>query len=373
MILSVKLLFFTLFFLLFGAIHYLAHSRIVTKMHLSQTAKRGLDTFLGLNFLGNIGYVAARYVTDVPKPLYALFSISIGIGFIILLSLILYELLHFLQRSLPFHDERRRLFKRISDTGFLAAGAGMVTLSVYEGSKRPVLNTVKLEQNRFGSRCYKIVQISDMHIGGLIEQRFVKESVERINALNPDLVAITGDLTDLPVKQIRPALDELKNLRSRYGTFYVPGNHEYFHGIEETLRYAERSGIHILGNSAQNLGPFWVVGVYDLFGIRYKKFIPDIEKAASKIPKGATTLLLAHQPRFIMHLGNFQPSLMLSGHTHGGQIWPFGYLVRLQQPYLKGLHRLGDRRHIYVNSGIGFWGPPMRLGTEAEITLIEWS
>ncbi len=369
---SLKLLFFALFVLLFGAIHYLAHSRIVKKVHISSPSKRALDTFLLLNFLGNIGYVGARYVTDIPKPLYALFSMSIGVGFILLLSLIIYEMLHLLQRNIPFHAERRRLFKRVSDTGFLAAGAGVAGLSIYEGSKRPVVKKIELDRKRFGGEKYRIVQISDMHIGGLIDRAFVKESVDRINTLKPDLVAITGDLTDLPVEKIGAALRELKDLKSRFGTFYVPGNHEYFHGIEDTLAFIESLGIEVLGNGAKDLGPFWIAGVYDLFGIRYGKFLPNIAKATGSIPKGAATLFLAHQPRFVEHLEGFKPSLMLSGHTHGGQIWPFGYLVRLQQPYLKGLHRLGEDSYIYVNSGIGFWGPPMRLGTSAEITLIEW-
>jgi hypothetical protein len=101
--------------------------------------------------------------------------------------------------------------------------------------------------------------------------------------------------------------------------------------------------------------------------------MPDITAAMQQIPKESPSILLAHQPKFINHLEGFTPSLILSGHTHGGQIWPFGYLVRLVQPYLKGLHTIGPNRHIYVNSGIGFWGPAMRLNSQSEITCISWS
>ena len=368
-----KIIFFSLFLLLFGAIHFLARSRMVMKMHIGAKTKRWFSIFLALNYLGNIGYVLARYIFEVPKALYALLSMSIGVTFILFLAMLLYEILHLLQRHTPFHKERRRLFKIASDAAFLGAGAVVTGVSAYEGTKRPVVKNVIVKQDRFDGKSYRIVQISDMHIGGLIEKEFVEESVRRINELRPDVVVITGDLTDLPIERISGAVDELKNLRSRFGTFYVPGNHEYFHGLEETLDYLEKIGIEILGNRAVNLGPFWIVGVYDIFGIRYGSYSPNIKEATVNIPQKAATLLLAHQPRFIYHLNGFNPSLMLSGHTHGGQIWPFGYLVKLQQPYLEGLHRLGKRRHIYVNSGIGFWGPPMRLGTEAEITLIEWS
>jgi len=370
---TAKLLFFTLFLLLFGAIHLLVYRRVVARMHLMPLMKRSMRLFLTINFIANIGYIAARYVTEVPKPLYALLSISIGISFILLLALIFYEILHLLQHKIPMHKERRRFFKLISDTGFLASGTAMVGTSLYEGSKLPVLKHVRVNQNRFGDRSFRIVQISDMHIGGLIERKFVKTAVERINALDADLVAITGDLTDLPIKRVEAAVAELAELKSRFGTFYVPGNHEYFHGVKECMEFLESIGITVLRNDAKLVGPFWVAGVYDLFGFRYGRFLPDIKSAVSSIPKDAPTLLLAHQPRFVEFLEGFRPSLMLSGHTHGGQIWPFGYLVRLQQPYLKGLHRLEEKSHIYVNSGIGFWGPPMRLGTSAEITLIEWS
>ncbi len=370
---TLKLLFFALFLLLFGLIHLLAHRRVVTKMHLGSAAKRGLTLFLSVNFAGNVGYVAARYLTDLPKPLYALFSISIGMSFILLLSIVLYELLHLLQRHLPFRSGRRHLFKRGGDLAFLVAGAGVSGYSIAEGTKRPVINRIEVRQGRFGGDRYRIVQISDMHIGGLIERPFVEESVRRINALEPDLVAITGDLTDLAVSRLAHALEPLGGLRSRFGTYYVPGNHEYFHGIEATLSHLKGLGIQVLGNRSVDLGPFHIVGVYDLFGLRSGRFPPDIAAATRGIPSGASTLLLAHQPRFVRYLGPFRPSLMLCGHTHGGQIWPFGYLVRLQQPYLRGLHTLGPNTHIYVNSGIGFWGPPMRLGTEAEIACIEWS
>ena len=368
-----KLLFFGAFLLLFGAIHYLSYTRVAARMHISSPARRGVKIFLTLNFLANGGYIAARYVTDLPKPLYALLSISIGVSFILLLALVFYEMLHLLQHNIPLKDERRRFFKRISDAGFLTAGAAMVGESLYEGGKLPVVKQIKVEQNRFKGGSYRVVQISDMHIGGLIDREFVKMAVERINGLDADVVAITGDLTDLPIARIKDAVGELAALKSRFGVFYVPGNHEYFHGVKEAMDFVESLGITVLRNKAKRVEDFWVAGVYDLFGYRYGSFKPDIKMAVSKIPKEAPTLLLAHQPRFIRHLEGFRPSLMLSGHTHGGQIWPFGYLVRLQQPYLKGLHPIGENSHIYVNSGIGFWGPPMRLGTFAEITLIEWS
>jgi len=113
-----------------------------------------------------------------------------------------------------------------------------------------------------------------------------------------------------------------------------------------------------------------IVGVTDRIGYRTNVLVPDIHKAFKDCHTGYQSILLAHQPKFIEELGRYTPELILSGHTHGGQIWPFEYLVRLQQPYVKGLHKLPNGSQIYVNSGIGFWGPPMRLGTQAEIAYI---
>jgi predicted MPP superfamily phosphohydrolase len=368
-----KILFPLILLLFFGAVHYLSYSRMVKRFHLSTGTKKLLLSLLITNMIMVLGYVASRYYFDIPLWLYRLFSLSIGIGFTLFIALLLYELLHLLQHHLPFQEEKRRSFKRISDLGFLALGGGYVAAALIEGAKRPVVNYVIVPQNRFNGKNYRIVQISDMHIGGLIDQDFVNNSITRINALNPDIVVITGDLVDMPIMSVKAAVDELKGIKSRYGVYFVAGNHEYFHGIEETLAYLQTIGIEVLGNRSVELEDFTIVGVYDIFGYRVDQYVPDLSKATKGLDPEKPTLLLAHQPKYIEYLDGFEPSLMLSGHTHGGQLWPFGYLVALVQPYVKGLHKLGDDRHIYVNSGIGFWGPPMRLGSAAEITCLDWS
>jgi predicted MPP superfamily phosphohydrolase len=280
--------------------------------------------------------------------------------------------LYLIQSTLPIDKSKRAFFKRISDIGFLTLGVGYAGAGIIGGAKEPIIVEVEVKQNRF-AKPYKIAQISDMHINGLIDRDFVKNSVEMINAQNPDIVVITGDLVDTKIENIKDAVDELKNLKSRLGTLYIVGNHEDFHNIQNTIDYIKTINITVLEITSVKIENFYIVGVYDTFGYRYEAYIPDIKKATQNIPKDKATLLLAHQPKFVEYLEEFKPSLMLSGHTHGGQVKPLDYLVKLQQPYLKGLYNLGKNRHIYVNSGIGFWGPPMRLGTTAEITMIYWS
>lgn len=359
--------------LFFAMVHYLGYSRIIRHLHISTNTKTIFKFLLILNMVAIIGYLLSRYLFSPPKILYFTLSLSIGIGFILFVSLVVYELLHLLQRRIPFDEGKRAFFKRSSDLGFLGLGSAYFSAAVIEGSKDPVAAFVTVDQNRFGGKSYRIVQISDMHIGGLIDRDFVAKSVAMINALQPDLVAITGDLSDAHVDMIKDSIDELRHLKSRFGTYYVLGNHEYFHSLEATITHLKTLGIEVLENRSVPINnDFYIAGVYDMFGFRALHHVPDIHRAMENVPPSMPTLLLAHQPKFVEFLEGHTPALILSGHTHGGQVWPFHYLVKLAQPYLKGLYPLGDNRHIYVNSGIGFWGPPMRLGSNAEITCITW-
>lgn len=136
----------------------------------------------------------------------------------------------------------------------------------------------------------------------------------------------------------------------------------------------ENIDIKILNNESSYIGEhergFNLVGVNDIFGYRVGRYMPDINMAISKCEKGSPVILPAHQPLFVEEAQNFDIDLMLSGHTHGGQLYPFGFLVKLQQPYVAGYYRHNDKLQAYVNCGTGYWGPPMRLGVNSEITLL---
>ena len=220
---------------------------------------------------------------------------------------------------------------------------------------------------------YKIVQLSDIHIGGLIDEKFINDIVNKVNNLKPDLVVITGDLIDIKISSAKKALEKFTKLQSTYGTYFIVGNHEYFHGIEEIVATVKSLGITVLENENVYIGEkdkgFNLVGVYDVFGYRINKFMPDIQKALQNKERNSPTILLAHQPKFIDEVKE-GVDLMLSGHTHGGQLYPFRFLVQIVQPYIEGLHQHNENLQIYVNKGTGFWGPPMRLGATSEITEI---
>ena len=335
---------------------------------VSEQVKKNFTLLLGLNFIFNILYVIGRYTDITSNTFYYLFSLSIGISFMLLLYLILHEILHLFHKTLKNVDISKRAFiKNSGDAAMFALSTSYVSAGAYEGMKEPVVNVV--EFNHFD---FSIVQISDLHIGGLIDRDFVKASVLKINALKPDIVFITGDLVDTALEHIEDTVRELDAISSKYGIYYILGNHEYFHDPLKIIDFIKTTQIKLLLNEHVTIDALKlnVVGVTDRIGYRTNFLAPDIHKAFSGCNNAYKTILLAHQPKFIEELGNYTPELILSGHTHGGQIWPFEYLVRLQQPYVKGLHKLPNGSHIYVNSGIGFWGPPMRLDSQAEIAYI---
>lgn len=361
-------LFFSIFLLFFFALHYLFYSRVIKKLLVSETIKRYFTTLLSLNFIFNLLYVLGRYTDIINNGLYYLFSLSIGVSFVLLLYLILHEILHLFHKTLKNVDHSKRAFiKKSADGAMLALSTSYVSASVYEGMKEPIVNVV--EFNHFD---FSIVQISDLHIGGLIDKDFIKASVQKINALKPDIVFITGDLIDTALEHIEDAVRELDAISSKHGIYYILGNHEYFHDPLKIIDFIKTTQITLLLNENVTIDTLKlnVVGVTDRIGYRVGLLQPDIHKAFIGSNSDYKTILLAHQPRYIEELENYTPELILSGHTHGGQIWPFEYLVRLQQPYVKGLHKLANGSHIYVNSGIGFWGPPMRLASQAEIAYI---
>jgi len=361
-------LFFSIFLLLFFSIHYLFYSRVIKKLLVSQEVKKTFTLLLGLNFIFNILYVVGRYTDIIGNTLYYLFSLSIGMSFVLLLYLILHEILHLFHKTLKNVDiSKREFIKNSGDAAMFVLSTSYVSAGAYEGMKEPVVNVV--EFNHFD---FSIVQISDLHIGGLIDRDFVKASVQKINALKPDIVFITGDLIDTALENIEDTVMELDAISSKHGIYYILGNHEYFHDPLKIINFMKSTNITLLLNQNVTIDALKlnVVGVTDRIGYRTNLLVPDIHKAFRGCNNTYKTILLAHQPKFIEELGNYTPELILSGHTHGGQIWPFEYLVRLQQPYVKGLHKLPNGSHIYVNSGIGFWGPPMRLDSQAEIAYI---
>jgi hypothetical protein len=274
----------------------------------------------------------------------------------------------------PFDPEKRR-FLAAGIGGLAFLGSSLLTLfGMWEASTfgirlRKVPVTLKKLPKSLGT--YRMVQVTDMHVGPTLGGDFVQEVVARVNALKPDLIAITGDLVDGTVSQLKDSVEPLKDLRAPDGVFFVTGNHEYYTGdVDEWLAYLTGLGVRVLRNEKVSIrNQFDLAGVDDLSargpGHGYH---PD-QALAGRDPERAV-VLLSHQPRGFSDAIRLGVDLQLSGHTHGGQFIPFNYIVGLYQPYLAGLYQEGNSR-LYVSCGTGYWGPPIRLGVPAEITEIE--
>ncbi len=228
---------------------------------------------------------------------------------------------------------------------------------------------------------FTVAQISDVHIGPTIRRHYLRRIVARVNALDADMVAITGDLVDGTVPELASHIAPLAELQSRHGSFFVTGNHEYYSGAPAWIDELRRLGIQVLlnqhvvlhhtlgGDGASPGTPLVVAGVTDFSAHHFmESHRSDPVAALRGAPAHVVTrLLLAHQPRSAAMAQQAGFQLQLSGHTHGGQIWPWNHFVRFQQPFTAGLNRL-QGLWVYTNRGTGYWGPPKRFGVPSEIT-----
>jgi predicted MPP superfamily phosphohydrolase len=220
---------------------------------------------------------------------------------------------------------------------------------------------------------FSIAQISDVHVGPTIKRGFVEGIVDRVNGLNPDLIAVTGDLVDGSVQQLSHHTAPLAGLVARHGAFFVTGNHEYYSGERAWTQEIRRLGLRVLKNEHvvlnHNDQSLVVAGVTDYSAHHFDPTQQSDPAAALRgAPRDAgVKILLAHQPSSAGAAASAGFDLQLSGHTHGGQFWPWNLFVRFFQPFTGGLHRLKNL-WVYVSRGTGYWGPPNRFGVPSEIT-----
>jgi hypothetical protein len=221
---------------------------------------------------------------------------------------------------------------------------------------------------------FRIVQLTDIHVSPTIKRPFIEAVVEQANALQPDMIALTGDLVDGSVERLRYDVAPLAGLRAADGCYFVTGNHEYYSGVDSWVQHVRSLGFRVLMNEHEVItrkdDRILVAGVTDYRGGRFdEKHRSDPFKAMQNAPESSYKILLAHQPKSIFEASEAGFDLQISGHTHGGQFFPWNFFVGFDQPYIVGLNQYQDTR-IYVSRGTGYWGPPLRLGSPSEITLI---
>lgn len=254
---------------------------------------------------------------------------------------------------------------------------GMAAWGMIQGLRPP--RTVRYTIDRrehFGlDRSLRIVQLSDMHLGSSLGTDFLRDVINRTEELNPDLILITGDLVDMDLRNFKTMTPLLRELKAPMGTFAVTGNHEYIssvHGFLETMRQA---GIPVLQNQLVHLETgLQLAGVNDLsanqMSPRHKG--SDVNFALKNYDPSYPCILMSHQPAGLDTAVAKGVDLILSGHTHSGQVFPFHLFVRMAFKYITGNHQLGPKTNLIISNGTGFWGPPMRLMAPAQIVLVEF-
>ena len=302
---------------------------------------------------------------------------SLAVGFFSwLLVLTLFRDVSLVVSALALSPQGYEAWTRMSAIGVMALTPAITQVGFFMARRvAPVVDVeVPLADLPAPLEGFTIAQISDIHIGPTIKRNFVEAIVERVNRLGVDMVAITGDLVDGSVRDLAQHTEPLARLESRHGTYVVTGNHEYYSGVHAWIRELRRLGTRVLLNEHVVLdhdgAKLTVAGVTDYSAQHFDPSHKSDPHAAVKgAPTDAPRILLAHQPRSASVAAQAGYQLQLSGHTHGGQFWPWNLFVRLQQPFTAGLKRLGSM-WVYVSRGTGYWGPPMRFGVPSEITLI---
>lgn len=384
---SFFLLFFAIAALVLGGVHYYFYRRLVLAPSLpGPWHKAAAIAVVALALSFPLSFFVSRAL-DIAVARVVVFPIYVWLGMMLMLFTllvgidVLYGIARLGARIAGHHglvaDPGRRLFLARTIAG-AATGTVLVATGValWQGLARLVVKRVEVVLPKLPAALdgFRIAQLTDIHLGTMRAGDWFDNVVGRTNELGADLIAITGDLADARPEQIPREVAMLGKLAAPQGVFFVTGNHEYFIDLEGWLRTIAGLNIRVLRNECVTIGrggaAFDLAGVDDHAG---RRFAPghgtDVPKAMQGRDPARASVLLAHQPQAIEEASQHDVGLVLSGHTHGGQIWPWNYLVYLQQPYVRGLH---DHKgtQIYVSQGTGFWGPPMRLGSTAEISLI---
>ncbi|HYV48942.1 MAG TPA: metallophosphoesterase [Myxococcaceae bacterium] len=361
------------------ALHVYLGARLITGLGLTGVAGSAAWTVVALLFVSvPLGALTTRAGPRwVGVPLWWVSHLWIGVFGLLLVSVLAGDVARLLWTAIatPSAQAAQRAV-RVEAT--LIVGLLLPAIAygyrTARGPARIEQVTVPIPGLGAGMAGLKVVQISDLHIGQTLDGKFLERVVEQVNALDADVVAITGDLVDGTVARLRDEVAPLAKLRAKLGVFYVNGNHEYYSGPVAWERHVASLGITVLHNEhrvVERGGDSLVIaGITDHNGGHFgPEHQPRPDAAVAGAPEGVPRILLAHQPRSATEAAPFGYALQLSGHTHGGQIFPFMFFVRLQQPVVSGLHKLAGM-WVYTNRGTGYWGPPLRIGPSPEITAL---
>jgi hypothetical protein len=377
------LIFLTLGTTIIGGWHYYLWARLVRDTELPDPWRAVATAILiGMAVLMPVTMALGRVLGQSWRPVSLVAFTWMGLAFLLFFALLAGDAVRLVAWAAGFTrgaeeaiGDRRLLLSRLVGGAAALVGLGATATGV-AAAFAPILERVRVPLARLPASLsgLRIVQISDVHVGTTINKEHISRLVDQMNALVPDVVVITGDLVDGSVSTLAEHVAPLARLTSKHGVFFVTGNHEYYSGAVEWVAHLATLGVRVLRNERVSIGDEH--GSFDLAGVDdysarglAEGHGHDMNKAMADRDPTREVVLLAHQPRSIHEAAKHGVGLQLSGHTHGGQIFPWKFLVKLQQPFVAGLDRLGST-YIYTSRGTFFWGPPVRVGAPAEVTEI---
>ena len=279
------------------------------------------------------------------------------------------------QAALAADPARREFLVQASNAVIIGAGGILTGYGLYEARRSPALLEIPIPIKDLPPDLegFRILQISDIHAGLTVKRPFVEMIAEKVDGIKADLIAFTGDMVDGSVGYLREHVEPFRHISAPHGQYFITGNHEYYSGVEPWIEEIDRLGFTVLLNEHRLIrrgkGTILLSGVTDYSA---GDFVPsqksDPSAAVAGAPASDVRILLAHQPRSLYAALPFGFDLQISGHTHGGQFFPWNFLAAVGQPYISGLHKHGDT-WVYVSKGTGYWGPPIRLAARSEITV----
>lgn len=396
-------MFAIIFTLIVIMVHFFIGRRIITPSGMKKSQKAVAWVFLYLLSATVImaGLILGRAVTGAPRPVWLsvlswVSYVQMGMMVLLFLLLLLRDVLRIIKKAVlkirrktgttdeQSHSNgevdlsRRKFMVNGANLSIIGLSAGLTGLGAANATGDPVIEHVEIKVPNLpeGLNGFRLVQVSDLHIGPTLKRDFASMVVDKVNSLNPDIIAVTGDLIDGLVPVLENDVEPFKDFHSKFGTYYVSGNHEYYWGVNQWFEHVSKLGMRVLNNKSEIIstvdGDLLIGGVNDYDAERFTPDQPSSPVQAiyrNKNKKTDYKILLAHQPRSCFEAQKAGFDLQLSGHTHGGQFVPWNYLVRLQQPFVAGLDKYKNML-VYTNRGTGYWGPPLRLGVPSEITLI---
>jgi len=371
---------------IWGGAHYYVGRRMLRPLELPKRTRRRV--WVGIVAMASVGpltMLTNRALGDVwvLTPMRWVSYVYMGL-FSVLWALFVFRDLGLLlalgyrrvTKAKEPNEERRRFLLNTSNAGFVGISGMLSTWGLVEAVRVPEVTEVDVPIEGLAADLegYRIAQISDIHIGPTIKGDWLQEIVERVNDLDADLVAVTGDLVDGSVALLGGDVAPLGGLSAPDGVYFVTGNHEYYSGAAEWCDEVARLGLVVLNNAhtvvTRGAATMIVGGVTDYRADRVmEEHASDPDAAIAGAPPADFKLLLAHQPRSIEGAARVGFDLQLSGHTHAGQFFPWNLFVGFAHQFSQGLDRF-ERTWIYVNRGTGYWGPPHRAGVPSEITLL---